>query len=155
MSKTVKIPFGGDLEAFETLCESVLGEVPRSTFVKRKGSFELNEKPGMFSGKMGVTAFIRYADGEVTIEAGNSGFGPIQDRHVAEVTDVIQGLIERGMKKASSGAAPAPAADDDMVRCPKCGSTQIQLAKRGWTLATGLLGSGKNERVCMRCMYKF
>jgi len=41
------------------------------------------------------------------------------------------------------------------VHCPKCGSTQIQLMKRGWKVTTGFLGSSKNERVCMNCKHKF
>ena len=41
------------------------------------------------------------------------------------------------------------------IKCPKCGSTQIQLMKRGWKITTGLLGSSKNERVCINCKHKF
>lgn len=43
----------------------------------------------------------------------------------------------------------------DEVICPKCGSRQIQITQRGWTLATGFIGSGKTERVCVNCMCKF
>jgi DNA-directed RNA polymerase subunit RPC12/RpoP len=43
----------------------------------------------------------------------------------------------------------------DQVKCPKCGSTQIQLMKRGWKLTTGLIGANKVERVCMNCKHKF
>jgi Zn finger protein HypA/HybF involved in hydrogenase expression len=47
--------------------------------------------------------------------------------------------------------------DDEMekVQCPKCGSTQIQLMKRGWKVTTGFLGSSKNIRVCVRCKHQF
>ena len=41
------------------------------------------------------------------------------------------------------------------VKCPKCGSTQIQLMKRGWKITTGMLGANKVERVCMNCKHKF
>lgn len=41
------------------------------------------------------------------------------------------------------------------VRCPKCGSTQIQIVKQGWTVTTGMIGSNKNERVCINCKHKF
>ena len=153
-SKTVTFTFDGDKETFEKVCQSALGDIPKSTFAKRQNSFEFIEKPGMFSGIAGVSAFIRYSDGEVTIEASNGGLGSLQGQHVAEIVDVIRSRIERCLKTA--GADPAvDDDDDDRVRCPRCGSTQIQLAKRGWTVATGLLGSGKTERVCLKCMYKF
>jgi ribosomal protein S27E len=41
------------------------------------------------------------------------------------------------------------------VSCPHCGSTQIQLVKRGWSASTGLLGSGKVKRYCVNCMKEF
>ena len=45
--------------------------------------------------------------------------------------------------------------DSDKIICPNCGSTQIQLMKRGWKITTGLLNSSKIERVCIRCKHKF
>ena len=44
---------------------------------------------------------------------------------------------------------------DGKVICPKCGSVQIQIVKRGWKITTGFIGSSRNERVCMRCKHKF
>lgn len=41
------------------------------------------------------------------------------------------------------------------VMCPYCGSTQIQIVKRGYHWLFGLLGSDQNERVCVHCMKKF
>lgn len=41
------------------------------------------------------------------------------------------------------------------VMCPYCGSTQIQIVKRGYHWFFGLLGSDQNERVCVHCMKKF
>ena len=41
------------------------------------------------------------------------------------------------------------------LRCPNCGSQSIELMKRGWKLTTGFLGSGKNQRVCKNCLYKW
>lgn len=41
------------------------------------------------------------------------------------------------------------------VMCPYCGSTQIQIVKRGYHWLWGLFGSDKNERVCVHCMKKF
>ncbi len=41
------------------------------------------------------------------------------------------------------------------VMCPYCGSTQIQIVKRGYHWFWGLFGSNKNERICVHCMKKF
>ncbi|MFI3325546.1 MAG: zinc ribbon domain-containing protein [Clostridia bacterium] len=40
------------------------------------------------------------------------------------------------------------------ISCPKCGSTQIQIVARKWSLMTGLL-TNKVDRVCMKCKHKF
>lgn len=45
--------------------------------------------------------------------------------------------------------------NSNTVHCPYCGSTNIQIMKRGWKVTTGFLGSSKNERVCVNCMKKF
>lgn len=43
---------------------------------------------------------------------------------------------------------------EDIIKCPKCGSTQIQMVPRKWSLATGFL-TNQVDRVCMRCKHKF
>lgn len=45
--------------------------------------------------------------------------------------------------------------EEDLIQCPKCHSTQIQLMKRRWKITTGFLGSSRNERVCLACKHKF
>lgn len=40
------------------------------------------------------------------------------------------------------------------VKCPKCGSTQIQMVPRKWSLGMGLL-TNKVDRVCVNCKKKF
>ena len=66
-------------------------------------------------------------------------------------SQMLQGIILRGIASSGDSVEENP----NVVKCPKCGSTQVQLSKRGWTLATGFIGSGKQQRVCMNCMYKF
>ncbi|MEG0899807.1 MAG: hypothetical protein RSF40_08890 [Oscillospiraceae bacterium] len=41
------------------------------------------------------------------------------------------------------------------VQCPKCGSTQITMTKRGWKLTTGFIGSGKMLDTCMACGHQW
>lgn len=44
---------------------------------------------------------------------------------------------------------------DSQVRCPKCGSTQITTGTRGWSLFTGLIGSGTVYNMCAKCGNKW
>ena len=41
------------------------------------------------------------------------------------------------------------------VVCPKCGYDDFEIAKRGFTITTGFIGSGKQQRVCKNCLYKW
>lgn len=41
-----------------------------------------------------------------------------------------------------------------LVKCPKCGSTQIQMVPRKWSLFTGFM-TNKVDRVCVNCKCKF
>lgn len=40
------------------------------------------------------------------------------------------------------------------VRCPKCGSTNIQIVPRKWSVLTGYM-TNKTDRVCVNCKHKF
>lgn len=44
--------------------------------------------------------------------------------------------------------------NDNKPRCPKCGSTNIQIVPRKWSLLTGFL-TNKTDRVCVNCKNKF
>jgi hypothetical protein len=41
------------------------------------------------------------------------------------------------------------------LKCPRCGSTQVQATKRGWKWTTGMIGSGNMVATCMQCGNKF
>ncbi|OQA71720.1 MAG: hypothetical protein BWY35_02007 [Firmicutes bacterium ADurb.Bin248] len=44
--------------------------------------------------------------------------------------------------------------DTSMIRCPYCGSTQIQMVARKWSPLTGFF-TNKVDRVCVKCKKKF
>jgi predicted RNA-binding Zn-ribbon protein involved in translation (DUF1610 family) len=44
---------------------------------------------------------------------------------------------------------------ENEVKCPKCGSTQIQAGKRGWSFWTGMIGMNKITLTCLSCGNKF
>ena len=62
--------------------------------------------------------------------------------------DVKSALIEKERKMESTKPI------DTLIKCPKCGSTQIQAVPRKWSLMTGFL-TNKIDRVCLNCKNKF
>ncbi len=46
------------------------------------------------------------------------------------------------------------AQNENTPRCPNCGSTNIQIVQRKWSLLTGFL-TNKTDRVCVNCKNKF
>lgn len=40
-------------------------------------------------------------------------------------------------------------------KCPKCGSTQIHVGTRGWSLLTGMIGANKVKMTCLNCGHTF
>ncbi|MBQ2882693.1 MAG: zinc ribbon domain-containing protein [Alphaproteobacteria bacterium] len=42
----------------------------------------------------------------------------------------------------------------NITLCPKCGSTNIQIVPRKWSLLTGIF-TNKTDRVCVNCKHKF
>ena len=74
----------------------------------------------------------------------NFGFNNIDDEIIVRTESIgkIIPNIQIQSKKESD------------VKCPKCGSTQIQIVPRRWSLATGFL-TNKVDRVCINCKTRF
>lgn len=45
--------------------------------------------------------------------------------------------------------------DSSKAKCPKCGSTDIGVTNRGYSLLTGFIGSGKAMNTCKNCGHKW
>lgn len=41
------------------------------------------------------------------------------------------------------------------VTCPHCGSAQVHAEKRGWSMFSGFIGSGKIFITCLKCGERF
>jgi Uncharacterized protein conserved in archaea len=79
-----------------------------------------------------------------------------KERKITEINQYYNNKDYYDKKKAEEIAkAQAIKNLQNITRCPRCGSTNIQIVKRGWRITTGFIGSGKNERVCVNCMKKF
>lgn len=69
---------------------------------------------------------------------------------------IAKEILERLFPKFGQDSTPAPAPqEDNVVHCPKCNSTSIGLTKRGWKLATGLIGANNVLNVCQNCGHKW
>lgn len=44
---------------------------------------------------------------------------------------------------------------NNQIKCPKCGSTDIGVANRGYSIVWGFIGSGKSMNVCKKCGHKW
>lgn len=153
MSKiTINFKVSITKDEFNDICQKKLVTLPKCILsISSDGFIIKEEKSDFLNCTYASTANIIYTDGLITINAKCGGVGPIQKNHVTEFAQIIKNVIERNINENMTETI----IPDDIVRCPKCGSTQIQLQKRGWTLTTGLMGSNKNERVCLNCLYKF
>ncbi len=56
---------------------------------------------------------------------------------------------------AAASSAPMAGTNPQGLKCPRCGSTQVQTAKRGWKWTTGMIGSGNMIATCLQCGNKF
>lgn len=45
--------------------------------------------------------------------------------------------------------------ESNSVKCPSCGSTDIGVANRGYSIVWGFIGSGKSMNVCKNCGHKW
>lgn len=154
--KNIQFKTSLNQDEFWQLCRKVLSNVPKMEFIEHESGFKLKEKKGdaidfVNSTTWTASAKLSFSNGLINIEASCFGLGPVQNKHVKEFAEIIKGLLERGINEDTLNQT----VDNTTVRCPKCGGTQIQLKNRGFSLGTGFIGSGRSERVCMNCLYKF
>lgn len=45
--------------------------------------------------------------------------------------------------------------EEKEIHCPKCNSTEIGVANRGYSIIFGFIGSGKSMNVCKKCGHKW
>ena len=63
--------------------------------------------------------------------------------------------VKRILRTYIPDAFSEPKVVKPTICCPKCGSQEFTLLNRGYSIFTGLLGSGKVKRVCNRCKKEF
>ncbi|MDD3325409.1 MAG: zinc-ribbon domain-containing protein [Sulfurospirillaceae bacterium] len=71
-----------------------------------------------------------------------------------EYLEIARYVIKSEHKINRSILAADTIKDNNQVKCPKCGSTQIQAVSRKWSLMAGIL-TNQVDRVCLNCKHKF
>lgn len=70
-------------------------------------------------------------------------------------SDPIEYQLKMSQFKANiAQQESAKVSNKNTVKCPKCGSTNIQIVPRKWSLLTGFM-TNKTDRVCVNCKNKF
>lgn len=88
--------------------------------------------------------------------------------HISTDADFLKAMIDLAQKdpieyqlkisqfKANLAQIQAAKEEENSkVHCPKCNSTNIGVANRGYSLVWGFVGSGKSMNVCKNCGYKW
>lgn len=85
----------------------------------------------------------------------------LKARDIIEYTERYNKLVnqqhelEEQKKVAEAAKREEEERERNTVRCPKCGSTQIGVTNRGYSLLSGFIGSGSARNVCQNCGYKW
>lgn len=77
--------------------------------------------------------------------------------HLSDSGEIRQQNLPRYSQLDSYAPTPRRSLprEDATVRCPHCGSPQVHAGKRGWSIWTGLIGSGKIVLTCLKCSHRF
>lgn len=79
----------------------------------------------------------------------SSHFAPLYTFDATDVEDA-----ERQLKEVLPNSPLVNDNSPDIVRCPRCRSTQVQMVPRKFSLLTGF-ATNRLDRVCVRCQKRF
>ena len=71
-----------------------------------------------------------------------------------EAEKIAQNFLKIGVKAYVCAMKRSETTEVEII-CPKCGSTAIHAGPRGYSLLTGIIGSGKTIITCLHCGYKW
>lgn len=76
-------------------------------------------------------------------------------RRIKKETENYASLINSIVVKCKKRNQEEYDKEHDIVRCPRCGSTNVDIGKRGFSVVTGFVGSNKTVNRCGKCGYKW
>lgn len=80
----------------------------------------------------------------------------IEASHTKNINNILKDISKKKKKmiEYEKNKMDKEKAETGKIKCPKCGSTQIQAVTRKWSIGTGLF-TNKVDRVCLNCKNKF
>lgn len=97
-----------------------------------------------------TTKWYYYKEGGGTLMTTlSSSFTPLYTFEAEDMKDA-----ERQLKEVLPNSPLINDNSPDIVRCPRCKSTQIQMVPRKFSLLTGF-ATNRIDRVCVRCQKRF
>lgn len=133
-----------------TFNESVLANRENPNICPVCGESLLGDQDSSAEPKKETTKWYYYKEGGGTLMTTiSSQYTPLYTFDAVDMKDAERQLIE---------VLPnSPLVNDnspDIVRCPRCRSTQIQMVPRKFSLLTGF-ATNRIDRVCVRCQKRF
>lgn len=113
------------------------------------------EKEGLYE-KYDIHPLIPAEDALDISVATNDNFAVVDAMIELRQKDIIE--YELKMNQFRDRALEidlARIAEDERVKCPRCGSTNITTGQRGFKLTTGFIGSNKTVNRCGNCGYSW
>ena len=74
-------------------------------------------------------------------------------KHEEENDKVIHGSMTKEEKTVLQDMGAIP--NNNIPKCPKCGSTAVSTGARGFSIVTGFIGSGQTVNRCGNCGHKW
>lgn len=139
------------------LCESCKSTFNESVLAKREnpnicpvcGESLLGDDASVESSKE-TTKWYYYKEGGGTLmTALSNSFTPLYTFDAVDVEDA-----KRQLKEVEPNSPLVNNSSPNVVRCPRCRSTQIQMVPRKFSLLTGF-ATNRIDRVCVSCQKRF
>lgn len=133
-----------------TFNESVLANRENPNICPVCGESLLGDDDASVESFKKTTKWYYYKEGGGTLMTTlSNSFTPL---YTFEATDMKD--AERQLKEVLPNSPLLNNNSPDMVRCPRCRSTQIQMVPRKFSLLTGF-ATNKIDRVCVSCQKRF
>lgn len=105
--------------------------------------------------KFNIHPLISYKDASDISCATNHNYAVVDAMIELKQKDIIEYELKmQQFREAAKQVRLAKEEEENTIKCPRCGSTNIQMVPRKFSLLTGFM-TNKVDRVCMNCKHKF
>ncbi len=132
-----------------TFNESVLASKTDPNVCPVCGESLLEDDDASLDSPKETTKWYYYKEGGGTLTDTLYNRSPLYTFDAVDVEDA-----KRQLKEVLPSSSLINNNSPDIVRCPRCNSTQIQMVPRKFSLLTGF-ATNRIDRVCVRCQKRF